>query len=97
MVKAFDRSRTGAATLLTTTSGYTNVSGNLVIPVNVGVCQGQGTTTGDFKTTSNPADHWRITYNPNSYVVAYLDNQAKVASSYSYFTHVFSETYLGRY
>ena len=47
---------------------------------------------------STPADHWRITYNPNSFAVAYTDSGAlSASSSYSYFTHICTETYLGRY
>ncbi|WP_375509009.1 hypothetical protein [uncultured Caballeronia sp.] len=97
-IQVYDRSTTNVLTLLTTTSGVTNASGNLVTPLNIGVCQGQGTTTGNFATTSTPADHYTITYNPNSFAVAYLDNGAlNPGSSYSYFNHICSETYLGRY
>ncbi|MFM0730346.1 hypothetical protein PQQ52_07580 [Paraburkholderia sediminicola] len=97
-IQAYDRSTTGALTLLTTTSGYTGSTGTLVTPLNVGVCQGQGTSTGTFQTLSTPADHWQITYNPNSFAVAYTDSQAlSASSSYAYFTHICTETYLGRY
>ncbi|NIF70358.1 hypothetical protein F3J16_09195 [Burkholderia sp. Ap-962] len=97
-IQAYDRSTTNQLTLLTTTSGYTGADGSLSLPLNVGTCQGSGTFTGDFQTLSTPADHWRITYNPNSFAVAYTDSGAlSASSSYSYFTHICTETYLGRY
>jgi hypothetical protein len=96
-IQVYDRSSTNVRTLLTTTSGLTDASGNLLIPLDIGVCQGQGTQTGNFQTGSWPADHYSITYNPNSYAVTYLDNGAGTAASYVYFTHICTETYLGRY
>lgn len=97
-VQAYDRDASGTLTLLTSTSGYTDASGNLLATLNIGTCQGSGTVTQDFQTTSSPADHWRITYNPNSFAVAFLDGQAlDPGSSYAYFAHICTESYLGNY
>lgn len=87
----------GPNTLLTETSGYTDASGNLLVNLNVGVCQGGGTVTGDFNTMSVPSDRWRITYNPYAFAVAYLDNaQIRERTSIIHFTHICTEQYLGR-
>lgn len=97
-IQAYDRNTDGTLSLLTTVSGYTNSSDNLLATLNIGTCQGLGTATGTFATTSVPADHWQITYNPNSFAVVFTDDQALNArASYEYFTHVCTETYLGRY
>ncbi|OMW48971.1 hypothetical protein AQ808_18435 [Burkholderia pseudomallei] len=87
----------GPNTLLSETSGYTDANGNLLVNLNVGVCQGGGTMTGDFNTMSVPSDRWRITYNPYAFVVAYLDNaQIRAQTSIKHFTHICTEQYLGR-
>jgi hypothetical protein len=99
-VQAYDRDSAGTLTLLTTASGHTDASGNLLVTLNVWTCKGSGsaTLTHDFQTTSSPADHWRITYNPQSFAVAYLDGLAvSSSSSYAYFAHICSESYLGNY
>lgn len=98
-VQAYDTNiATGDITLLASVSGYTDASGNLLIPMNIGTCKGGGTLSGSYQTTSLPADHWQITYNPYSFAVAFLDNGAtKSPTSFSYFTHVCNETYLGQY
>lgn len=97
-IQVFDRSTTGALTLLTTNSGYTGPDGSVTLPLNIGVCQGAGTYTQNYQTLSTPADHWQITYNPNAVAAASTDaGQYRAGSSYAYFTHICSETYLGRY
>jgi hypothetical protein len=84
-------------TLVTTASGYTDASGQVLIPLNIGECQGSGAQTGDFQTLSNPADHWRITYMP-AVAQATLDFQTNVPNSGNeVFWHICTETYLGRY
>ncbi|AOJ06554.1 hypothetical protein [Burkholderia mayonis] len=97
-VRAYDSAGpNGPNTLLTETSGYTDANGNLLVDLNVGLCQGGGTVTGDFYTMSVPSDHWRITYNPYSFAVAYLDNGTlHQGASIAHFTHICTETYLGR-
>lgn len=99
IIQAYDRDSAGNPTLLTTTSGYTTVSGDLVTPLNIGDCEGPGTLTRQFHTISVPTDYWQITYNPNSYAVAYLDGNSQAQhprSSYAYFIHICKETYLGQ-
>ena len=88
---------------LTSADGYTgNPTGNLLATLNIGTGQGPGTTTGTFQTISVPADHWNITYNPYAYAVAYVAGNPPLtldpsSPGVSHFTHVCSETYLGRY
>lgn len=94
-VAAADINANGTSTLLTTTSGYTNSFGNLLLPLNIGTCKGNRIITQEFMSTSAPADHWVISFTAAK-AFALLDTQQ--AFPYELiFWHICSESYLGRY
>jgi hypothetical protein len=101
LVRVYDTNQNASPVLLTTVDGYTNQSGQLLVTLNIGGCQGGGAVDGQFHTGSVPSDNYDITFNPRAYVVASLF--ANPATSLdtsspgtSHFVHVCSETYLGR-
>ncbi|CAB3770253.1 hypothetical protein [Paraburkholderia humisilvae] len=103
VIQVYDTNLGASPVLLSSTDGYTgDPGGNLFATLNIGNCQGGGTAEGQFQTTAVPADHYDITYNPNSFALAYLANNPPQQitppfAGLSRFVHICSERYLGRY
>jgi hypothetical protein len=79
--------------ILTTVDGYTDARGEFSARLDIGPCAGIG-MMGPIRMNrpSNHPDQWDITYVPNAYVMALLDDKRAVAKV-AVFQHVCQETY----
>jgi hypothetical protein len=79
--------------ILTTVDGYTDARGEFSARLNIGPCAGIG-MMGPIRMDrpSNHPDQWDITYVPNAYVMALLDDKRAVVKAAT-FQHVCQETY----
>ncbi|WDD91506.1 hypothetical protein Bsp3421_001433 [Burkholderia sp. FERM BP-3421] len=95
-IQVYDYNGVGQpGTLLTTAVGYTGPDGKVLVPLNIGVCKGSAVTSGQFATTSVPAQKWLISYT-GAYATAKTDSTQTTAASSTAFVHICSETYLGQ-